>query len=110
VDFFAERGLRQDYERSGFNQLAMVGAHRAVRASQCLHSLLPRTRRHRSSPMDAQIASGGERVTIISGWHRLCRLAIQPETMENHSGRPEIHDALVNGEGRSIRHQRHHQS
>lgn len=106
VDFFAERALRHDYERTGFNQLISIARIAQARASQ-LPAMPP------VNPEDVtalhkwveQLAAGGERVTVISGGGLVyADSQSDPQTMENHADRPEIRDALLKGEGRSIRH------
>ena len=51
------------------------------------------------------MAQGGARVTVIDSAGRvLADSAQDPETMENHSNRPEIQQAFATGEGQSVRH------
>lgn len=106
VDFFAERALRHDYERTGFNQLTSIARIAQARAPQ-LPAMPP------LKPEDVaalhnwveQLAAGGERVTVISGDGLVyADSQSDPQTMESHADRPEIRDALLKGEGRSIRH------
>lgn len=106
LDYFAERSLRRDYERTGFEQLA--GVARVALANPPPSSSLPA-----SSPADstalrewvARMASSGARVTVIAADGQvLADSQSDIQTMENHSGRPEIRDAFANGEGQSIRH------
>lgn len=105
VDFFAERALRSDYERKGFEQLAAI-AHIAQAHPPQL--ALPSTRQPEDlSPLRewvAQWASGGARVTVIASDGKvLADSQSDPQTMENQADRPEIQDALSKGEGRSKR-------
>jgi two-component system, OmpR family, phosphate regulon sensor histidine kinase PhoR len=106
VDFFAERALRRDYERTGFDQLAAI-----ARIAKARPPLLPAL--SSPSPADlvplgdwtAQIAASGARVTVIAADGLvLADSQSDTATMENHAGRPEIVDAQAKGEGRSIRH------
>jgi two-component system phosphate regulon sensor histidine kinase PhoR len=105
VDFYAERALRRDYERNGFEQLAAIAHMALVHPPQALTPTL-------NAPVDighlrdwvAQTASSGVRVTVItSDGQVLADSQSDPSTMENHAERPEIRDALANGDGRSIR-------
>ena len=105
VDFYAERALRRDYERNGFDQLAAIAHMALAHPPQALNPTL-------NAPVDighlrdwvAQTASSGVRVTVItSNGQVLADSQSDPSTMENHAERPEIHDALANGDGRSIR-------
>ncbi len=107
VDFYAERALRRDYERAGFDQLASI-AHIALRSPPPSLSL--------ASGSDAsadratlrewveKIAAGGVRVTVIAAEGQvLADSQSDPTTMENHAGRPEIRDAFAKGDGQSTR-------
>ncbi len=121
VEFYAERALRRNYERAGFQQLAAVArialAHPPqgiapysnTPASQTTASNAPAS----NAPEDltplrnwvAQMASSGVRVTVItSDGLVLADSQSDPSTMENHAGRPEIRDAFSRGAGQSIRH------
>jgi len=105
VDFFADRALRRDYERTGFEQLQAIG--RVAQESAPQLSALP--------PVDAQeisglqtwtrrMASSGARVTIITAEGQvLADSQADPQTMENHADRPEVVGAMAEGSGRSIR-------
>src|SRR5260370_7710919 len=51
------------------------------------------------------MAASNARVTVItSDGQVLADSQSDPQTMENHAGRPEIRDALARGDGQSIRH------
>jgi two-component system, OmpR family, phosphate regulon sensor histidine kinase PhoR len=106
VDFFAERGLRGDYERTGFNQLIAIARVAQVRPPQL--SQLPVPRPEDITSLRAwveQMAASGVRVTVITkDGLVLADSQSDPQTMENHAGRPEIREALAKGDGRSIRH------
>jgi len=110
VDIFAERVLRRDYERAGFDQLASLAQIARAHPPQ-LHPLLPA--QIPAKPEDstalrewtAVMSAGGARVTVItSSGLVLADSQADPAEMENHAGRPEIRDAVARGEGRSIRH------
>jgi two-component system phosphate regulon sensor histidine kinase PhoR len=106
VDYYAGRTLRSDYERTGFEQLAAV-ARVGLAAPPDSASLIgsqPST----SKPLNdwvARMASSGARVTVITSTGQvLADSQSDPQTMENHAGRPEIRDAFEKGQGQSIRH------
>jgi two-component system, OmpR family, phosphate regulon sensor histidine kinase PhoR len=106
VDFYAERALRRDYERSGFEQLAAIARIALTNPPQTLTSASD-TAEKRAPLRDwvAQMAATGARVTVITADGQvLADSQSDPSTMENHAGRPEIRDALANGAGQSIRH------
>ena len=106
VDYYAERNLRRDYERAGFDQLAAIA--RIALASPPPASVLATNSRSPSPALRewvAKMAASNVRVTVItSDGLVLADSQSDPQTMENHSGRPEIRDALANGEGQSVRH------
>jgi two-component system phosphate regulon sensor histidine kinase PhoR len=106
VDFFAERALRSDYERTGFDQLIAIARVAQARPPQL--SEFPPRRPEDNAALRAwveQMAASGARVTIITGAGLVVADSqSDPQTMENHAGRPEIRDALAKGDGRSIRH------
>jgi two-component system, OmpR family, phosphate regulon sensor histidine kinase PhoR len=106
VDFFAERSLRADYQRVGFEQLTAIARIAQAHPPQWT----PASPDH---PEDlapvrdwaTQLAASGARVTVISGDGRvLADSQSEPQTMENHATRPEVREAMARGEGRSIRH------
>jgi two-component system, OmpR family, phosphate regulon sensor histidine kinase PhoR len=108
VDFYAERALRRDYERAGFEQLAAIA--RIALANPPQPSSLASTS---CTPVDraalrdwvAKMAASKVRVTVITDDGQvLADSQSDPQTMENHAGRPEIRDAFANGDGQSIRH------
>jgi two-component system phosphate regulon sensor histidine kinase PhoR len=108
VDFYAERALRRDYERAGFEQLAAI-ARIALANPPQPSSLSPTP----SAPADraalrdwvAKMAASNVRVTVITADGLvLADSQSDPSTMENHAGRPEIRDAFAKGDGQSIRH------
>jgi two-component system phosphate regulon sensor histidine kinase PhoR len=106
VDFYAERALRRDYERNGFEELAAI-ARIALANPPPASALFP------AQPEDsaklqawvAQMAVSGVRITLIASDGRvLADSQSDVQTMENHAGRPEIRDALAKGDGQSFRH------
>jgi two-component system, OmpR family, phosphate regulon sensor histidine kinase PhoR len=106
VDFYAARALRRDYERSGFEQLATIARIALASPPQALTSSSDAPEK-RAPLRDwvAQMAASGARVTVItSDGQVLADSQSDPSTMENHAGRPEIREALANGDGQSIRH------
>lgn len=106
VDFFAERALRRDFERAGFQQLIAI--------AQLAQTRLPRIASLTSlEPSEAaalgawtrDIATTGARITVIApDGQVLADSESDIRTMENHAGRPEVIEAMAHGEGRSIRH------
>jgi two-component system, OmpR family, phosphate regulon sensor histidine kinase PhoR len=106
VDYFAERALRRDYERTAYSELAAVARIAQARASAL--PALPPTRPEDLAKLKewaAQISASQARVTIItSDGQVLTDSQTDSETMENHSDRPEVRAALTNGTGRAIRH------
>ena len=106
VDYYAERSLRQDYERTGFEQLSAIA--RIALASPPPASALLATRLSDSPDLRAwvaKIAASGVRVTVITAEGLvLADSQSDPQTMENHAGRPEIREAFAKGDGRSVRH------
>ncbi len=106
VDFFAERALRQDYERAGFEQLAAIARIAQARPPQ----LTPAAAARGQYPAAirewvAQMAASGARVTVIAeSGQVLADSQADAATMENHSNRPEVRQAFAAGDGRSIRH------
>jgi two-component system phosphate regulon sensor histidine kinase PhoR len=106
VDYYAQRALRRDYERSGFDQLAAIA--RIALASPPQVSSLSATQTEDSAKLRdwvTKMAASGVRVTVIAADGQvLADSQSDPSTMENHAGRPEIRDAFANGAGQSIRH------
>jgi two-component system, OmpR family, phosphate regulon sensor histidine kinase PhoR len=106
VDFFAERALREDYSRSTFAELA--GLARIAQARPPKLSSIPPTRPEEVTELRdwvTEMAAGGARVTVIAADGLvLGDSQSDPHTMENHAGRPEVREALANGQGQSTRH------
>jgi len=106
VDFFAERSFRSEYERAGFEQLASI-AQMAVARPPAWTAASAGNVETLLSLRDwvSKMAASGARVTVITSRGLvLADSQSDPQTMENHAGRPEIKDALANGSGQSIRH------
>jgi len=98
VDLYTARALRREYLRAGFEQLDALG-----RIAQAHPPQLDDPARLRS--WVSGMASSGARVTVIAAEGRvLDDSAHDPQTMENHAGRPEIRQAFAGGEGRAVRH------
>jgi two-component system, OmpR family, phosphate regulon sensor histidine kinase PhoR len=105
VDFFAERALRRDYERTGFTQLASI-AH-FTRAHPPPAAAFATLDSANSDLLDwvAQMSVAGVRITVINASGKvLADSLIDARTMENHSDRPEIRGALGQGDGQASRH------
>ena len=106
VDFFADRALRRDYERRGFEQLHTIA--RIALENPPQFSAVPPTDPQEIAALQSwirRIATSGARVTVIAADGTvLADSQSDPQTMENHAGRPEIQQAMAEGSGRSIRH------
>ena len=91
VDFYAERALRRDYERAGFEQLAAIA--RIALASPPQPSSLSPSHAEDSTALRgwvAKMAASKVRITVIaSDGQVLADSQSDPQTMENHAGRPE---------------------
>jgi two-component system phosphate regulon sensor histidine kinase PhoR len=98
VDFYAARALRRDYLRAADDQLsslAQLAASRPPRLDD----------RAALADWTAWISQSSARVTVIdASGVVLADSAHDPETMENHSNRPEIIEAFATGRGSSVRH------
>ena len=106
VDFFADRALRRDYQRTGFEQLQAIA--RIAQSNPPQFTTLPPEKPEEITALQLwikQIAASGARVTVVTADGLvLGDSQSDPQTMENHAGRPEIVQALAEGSGRSIRH------
>jgi two-component system phosphate regulon sensor histidine kinase PhoR len=106
VDFFAERALRRDYERTAYSELSAVAGIAQARASAL--PALPPSRSEDVAKLKewvSQMAASGARVTIIgSDGQVFAESQSDSQTMENHINRPEVREALAKGSGRAIRH------
>jgi len=106
VDYYAERNLRLDYERAGFDELSAI-ARIAVASPPPASALTTPSRSPSPALRDwvSRMAASNVRVTVITADGLvLADSQSDPQTMENHAGRPEIRDALAKGEGQSVRH------
>ena len=106
VDYYAERNLRRDYERAGFDQLSAI-ARIALASPPPVSSLSTNSRTPSPALREwvARMAASDVRVTVITADGLvLADSQSDPQTMENHAGRPEIREALAKGDGLSIRH------
>ena len=98
VDLYSSRVLRKDSIRAANEELASL-TNVAVARPPDFDNL------NGLREWAAWMTKSGARVTVIDSrglvladsWH-------DPETMENHSGRPEIQQAFATGEGESVRH------
>ncbi len=105
VDFLAERALRNSYENDGFQQLKAL-SHVMQLHPVPLSNGAPQTPDELAALNTWVAANGssGARVTVITADGRvLADSQSEPSTMESHADRPEIREALQNGEGRSLR-------
>ena len=106
VNYFADRALRRDYERTGFEQLEAVA--RIAQAAPPQFTSLTASEAKENAALQSwvkEIASSGARVTVVTAEGLvLADSQSDPATMENHAGRPEIVQAMAEGSGRSIRH------
>jgi len=105
VDFYAERALRRNYERAGFEELAAVARIALARPPQPadLSSPVPA---YGALLQDwvARMAASGVRLTVIaSDGQVLADSQSDPSTTENYAGRPEIQDAFAKGDGQAVR-------
>ncbi|HMD41416.1 MAG TPA: ATP-binding protein [Candidatus Acidoferrum sp.] len=105
VDYFAERALRAEYEREGFEKLTAIARLGQARPPQWSPA-------SPSQPEDmsalrewaTQMAASGVRITVIGADGRvLAESQSDPSIMENHANRPEIVEAMAKGDGRSVR-------
>jgi len=98
VDFYSARVLRRDYIRAADDQLASLTNLAQARPPHVEDMAELRA-------WAEWLSKSGARVTVIDNTGRvLADSAHDPETMENHSNRPEIQEAFSSGEGQSVRH------
>jgi two-component system, OmpR family, phosphate regulon sensor histidine kinase PhoR len=106
VDYFAERALRSNYERTGFNQLIAIARIAQARRVP-LPAIPPSHPGERSALKDwvSQLAASGARLTIITKEGVvLADSEADSLTIDIQSDHPEIRDAFAGGEGRAVRH------
>ena len=98
LDFYFASVLRRDYLRAANDTLASL-EHLAQARPPHLDDMAA------LRAWAEWMAESGARVTLIDSAGRvLADSAHDPETMENHSDRPEIRQAFSSGEGQSVRH------
>ncbi|HKF24741.1 MAG TPA: ATP-binding protein, partial [Candidatus Acidoferrum sp.] len=106
LDLFADRALRRDYERKGFEQLEAIA--RIAQENPPRFSALPPGDPAEISALESwtkHLAASGVRVTVVTAEGQvLADSDSETGTMENHATRPEIAAAMAEGSGRSIRH------
>jgi two-component system phosphate regulon sensor histidine kinase PhoR len=106
VDLFVEGALRRDYQRTGFDELRAI-----ARVAKARPPVLPASSSEPTpgelaalSEWASQMAASGARVTVIAASGRvLADSEFDAASMESHAARPEILQAIANGEGRSNR-------
>jgi len=106
VDFLAERALRINYENDSYRQLQALGRLVDVQPLPLASAAPPQTPEETAAlnRWVANAATSGVRVTVIAADGRvLADSETEIGTMENHSQRPEVSDALQKGEGRAMR-------
>jgi two-component system phosphate regulon sensor histidine kinase PhoR len=98
VDFYASRILRQDYLRAADERLESLGQLAIKRPP-------PFEDPAALAGWAEWMSRSGARVTVIAAAGGvLADSAHDPETMENHSNRPEFRQAMASGQGKSVRH------
>jgi len=105
VDFLAERALRNSYEVEGYQRLKSL-AHLMNLHPLPLTSGTPQTPEQLAAlnTWVAANASSGVRITVISADGRVLADSLsETATMESHAERPEVVEALKNGEGQASR-------
>lgn len=106
LDFSAERALRRDYERAGIEQLRAIASVGLSRAP--VLTSIPPTSQEEINGLQTwtrEMAASGVRITVITEQGLvLVDSQSDPQTMENHAGRPEIQEAFAQGSGQSVRH------
>jgi len=106
VDFFADRALRRDYERKGFEQLEAIAG--IAKANPPDFNTIPPDNPQEAAVLQAwvkKLAGSGARVTVVmADGQVLADSESDPQTMENHAGRTEIQQAMREGSGQSLRH------
>ena len=107
VDFFAERALRRDFERTGFAQLEAIA--RIAEESPPQFGALPPSDPREIAALESWVrhtAAAGARVTVFTGDGLVSADSQYPAaTMTgDRAALPEVAVALAEGSGRSIRH------
>ncbi len=92
ADSFADRALRRDYERKGFEQLLAISS--IAQSDPPKFAALPTEKPEETAALHTwmqHIAASGARVTVVtSSGTVLADSQSDPHTMENHANRPEI--------------------
>ena len=105
VDFLAERTLRSSYENDGYQELHALLSVLQQRPP-ALTTIPPQTPEESAAlhAWTTEAATSGARISVItSDGTVLADSSSEVGSMESHSQRPEVLDALRNGEGRSTR-------
>jgi two-component system phosphate regulon sensor histidine kinase PhoR len=98
VDFYSAQILRRDYLRDASDRLSSL-----LRIAVSRPPLLDDPAQLHS--WTSWMSQSGVRVTVIDSTGRVLEdSAHDPESMENHSDRPEIRQAFATGAGDSVRH------
>ncbi|MGD1211952.1 MAG: ATP-binding protein [Candidatus Acidiferrales bacterium] len=98
VNLYFSRVLQRDYIRSTDDNLASL-----TNLAQARPPRLDDAAELRA--WTEWMATSGARVTVIDNMGRvLTDSAHDPETMEDHSDRPEVQQAFASGQGQSVRH------
>jgi two-component system, OmpR family, phosphate regulon sensor histidine kinase PhoR len=98
VDFYSAGVLRRDYLRSADDKLSSLLQVALARPPRLDNASGLRS-------WTEWMGRSGARVTVIeSSGHVVADSQHDPETMENHSNRPEIRQAFASGSGQSVRH------
>ncbi|HEY2822144.1 MAG TPA: ATP-binding protein [Candidatus Acidoferrum sp.] len=106
VNFFAERALRRVSERATFDELAVLARFSQLHPPD-LSAAISQSAGASALLKNWAADSAAERVRITvvrADGQVLADTVSDPASMENHSSRPEVQEALKNGEGRSVRH------
>ncbi|HUI52624.1 MAG TPA: ATP-binding protein [Terriglobales bacterium] len=105
VDFFAERALRRDYERAGFEELIAIA--RIAQAHPPQLSSLSHLKPEEAAALQSwarEMAASGARVTVIAGdGGVIADSQANMQVRETLTNLPEVELAMASGEGRSIR-------
>ncbi len=105
VDYLAERTFRNSYEAHGFQELKTLSSIIRQRTLP-ISSLTERTPEELAAlnSWAKNAAVSGVRVTLIAtNGQVLADSESETQTMETHASRPEVLEALQNGEGQSTR-------
>ena len=106
VNFFAERALYRVSERATFDELAVLARFSQLHPPD-LSAAISQSAGASALLKSWAVDSAAERVRITvvrADGQVLADTVSDPASMENHSNRPEVQEALQKGEGRSVRH------